>query len=105
MPTKPDKTPPEKTPRAKASVKASSVKASSAKTPGKVSGEPPLTSAELRAELAKFERRMNGARTADVDYVLDQIAASETRVGNRIGKTNQALRTVALASNRGVNEQ
>ena len=79
--------------------------ATAAKTPGKVSGEPPLTSAELRAELAKFERRMNGARTADVDYVLDQIAASETRVGNRIGKTNQALRTVALASNRGVNEQ
>ena len=79
--------------------------ATAAKAPGKVSGEPPLTTAELRAELAKFERRMNGARTADVDYVLDQIAASETRVGKSIGKTNQALRTVALASNRGVNEQ
>jgi hypothetical protein len=48
---------------------------------------------------------MNGARTADIDYVLDQIAASEVRVGDRIGKTNQALRTVALASNPPVNEQ
>jgi hypothetical protein len=79
--------------------------ATAGKAAGKVSGEPVLTSSELRAELAKFERRMNGARTADVDYVLDQIAASETRIGDRLGKTNQALRTVALASNRGANEQ
>ena len=68
-------------------------------------GDPPVRSSALRAELAKFERKMNGARTADVDYVLDQIAASEVRVGDRIGKTNQALRTVALASNPHVNEQ
>jgi hypothetical protein len=42
---------------------------------------------------------LNGARAADLDYVLDQLAASEYRVANRIGKTNDALRTVALASN------
>jgi len=68
-------------------------------------GERPVSSPELRAELAKFERRLNGARTADLDYVLDQIAASEVRTGTRLGQTNQALRSVALASNPYVNEQ
>ena len=81
----------------------------SARTPESSSGdttaEPPVSTAALRAELAKIERRMNGARAADLDYVLDQIAASEFRVGARIGKTNQALRTVALASNPGIDEQ
>ncbi len=65
----------------------------------------PVTSTALRAELAGLERRFNGARAADLDYVLDQIAASEGRVGDRIGKTNHALKTVALASNSRVNDQ
>ena len=77
--------------------------------PGGVTADPtaerPISSPELRAELAKFERRLNGARAADLDYVLDQIAASEVRVGARLGQTNQALRSVALASNPYVNEQ
>jgi anti-sigma factor RsiW len=73
--------------------------------PDRAAGDAPVSSTALRAELAKLERKMNGARTADIDYVLDQIAASEVRVGDRIGKTNQALRTVALASNPPVNEQ
>ena len=64
-----------------------------------------LTREDLRAELAKFERTVNGARASDLDYVLDQIAASEARTGNRIGQTNQALRYVALASNPQVSEQ
>ena len=64
-----------------------------------------LTREELRAELAKFERTINGARASDLDYMLDQIAASEARTGNRIGQTNQALRYVALASNPQVSEQ
>jgi hypothetical protein len=68
-------------------------------------GERPLTTAEFRAELAKLERRMNGARAADLDYALDQIAASEFRTGARLGNTNQALKTVALASNPYLNEQ
>lgn len=67
--------------------------------------DPTVSSEELKAEFAKFERRLNGARASDLDYVLDQIAASEYRVSNRIGKTNDALRTVALASNPYVNEQ
>ncbi len=67
--------------------------------------ERPVSSPELRAELAKFERRLNGARAADLDYVLDQIAASEIRTGTRLGHTNQALRSVALASNSYINAQ
>ena len=69
------------------------------------SGERPISSKALGAEFAKFERRLNSARAADLEYVLDQIAASEFRVGTRLGKTNQALRSVALASNPYVNEQ
>ena len=73
-------------------------------SPG-ANGERPINAPELRAELAKFERRLSGARAADLDYVLDQIAASEVRVGARLGQTNQALRSVVLASNSYVNEQ
>ena len=67
--------------------------------------DPVVSASALKTEFAKFERRLNGARASDLDYVLDQIAASEYRVSNRIGKTNDALRTVALASNPYVNEQ
>jgi anti-sigma factor RsiW len=67
--------------------------------------EPGVSSPELRSELAKFERRLNGARAADLDYVLNEIAASEVRIGTRLGQTNQALKSVALASNPYVNEQ
>jgi hypothetical protein len=69
------------------------------------SGEDSVSSPELRAELAKLEKKINGQRAADLDYVLDQIGASEFRTGTRIGKTNEALRTVALASNPYANEQ
>jgi anti-sigma factor RsiW len=69
------------------------------------SGDRPVTSKALGAELAKFERRLDTTRAADLEYVLDQIAASEFRVGARLGKTNEALRSVALASNPYVNEQ
>jgi hypothetical protein len=68
-------------------------------------GDPLVSASALRAEFAKFERRLNGARASDLDYMLGQIAASEYRVGSRLGKTNDALRTVALASNPYVNEQ
>lgn len=69
------------------------------------SGERPVKASDVRAELAKFERRLNTARATELDYVLDQIAASEFRIGTRLGKTNQALRTVALANNPYVSEQ
>jgi len=69
------------------------------------SGERPVKASDLRAEFAKFERRLNTARATDLDYVLEQIAASEFRVGTRLGKTNQALRTVALANTPYLDEQ
>ena len=72
---------------------------------GAAAVDPAVTSSALRAEFDKFERRLNGARASDLDYMLEQIAASEYRVGSRIGKTNDALRTVALASNPYVAEQ
>jgi hypothetical protein len=78
---------------------------SKATKPPETPNDPPVSASALRAELAKFERRVNGARAADLDYVLDQLAASEQRVGTRIGKTNQALRTVALANGPGLSEQ
>jgi hypothetical protein len=82
-----------------------SAPAGDARLTASTKGDPPVSEASLRAELAKFERRLNGARASDLDYMLEQIAASEDRVGSRLGKTNDALRTVALASNPYVNEQ
>ena len=58
-----------------------------------------VTPQELQAQLARFERKINDSRASDLDYLLAQIEASEVRTGTRIGKTNEALRTVALASN------
>jgi hypothetical protein len=68
-------------------------------------GDRAVSSPELKAELAKLEKKMNGMRAADLDFVLDQIGASEFRTGTRIGKTNDALKTVALASNPYANAQ
>jgi len=68
-------------------------------SPASASGKPALTAQELKAELARFERKLNDMRAVDLDYLLTQIEASEVRTGTRIGKTNDALRTVALASN------
>jgi hypothetical protein len=64
-----------------------------------------VTKAELDAALQRLERRVNGARAADLDYMMSQVTASEVRSGQRIGQTNQALRYVALASNPRVSEQ
>jgi len=65
----------------------------------------PVTNGELQDALQKLERRVNGARAADLDYMMGQVTASEVRSGQRIGQTNQALRYVALASNPHVSEQ
>jgi hypothetical protein len=64
-----------------------------------------VTKAELEAALGRLERKVNGARAADLDYMMSQVTASEVRSGQRIGQTNQALRYVALASNPRVSEQ
>ena len=66
---------------------------------------PALTQEDLQAALAKFERKLDGNRAEELDYMLGQIEASEVRTGARIGQTNQALRYVALASNPNVSER
>lgn len=63
-----------------------------------------VTRADLRAELAGFEQRLQRERAQDVGFVLDQIAASETRSRDRIGDTRKALRYVALSNNPGLGE-
>ena len=88
-----------------AALQASQMHAAVSKPADPGSADHAVNASELRAEFAKFERRLNGTRAADLDYVLDQIAASEFRVGTRLGKTNQALRSVALANTPYVNEQ
>ena len=71
-----------------------------ASQPARTSDKPATVStADLQAQLAKFERKINDARAADLDYMLGQIEASEVRTGTRIGKTNEAIKNVALASN------
>jgi hypothetical protein len=74
-------------------------------TPESTSEVRPVTAAELDAAMTRLERKVGGARAADLDYVLTQLAASEVRTGRRIGQTNEALRYVALASNPNVSEQ
>ena len=64
-----------------------------------------LTPDDLRAELTKFERKLDDKRAAEMDYMLGELEASEVRTGARIGQTNQALRYVALASNPNVTER
>jgi predicted anti-sigma-YlaC factor YlaD len=81
---------------------AASLKAEASKSPTLVAG---VSSDELEARLAKFERRMDNKNAEALDYLAGQIEASETRTGARIGQTNQALRYVALASNPNVTER
>lgn len=65
----------------------------------------PVTAQDLDAAFAKFERKLNGARASDLDYVIEQLTASEARTGRRLGLTNEALRHVALTSNPYVSER
>jgi anti-sigma factor RsiW len=75
-------------------------------TPASVPASAPgLTPDDLRTELAKFERKLDDKRAAEMDYMLGELEASEVRTGARIGQTNQALRYVALASNPNVTER
>jgi|SoiMethySBSTD1v2_1073268.scaffolds.fasta_scaffold394769_3 hypothetical protein len=70
---------------------------------------PGVTTEEMQAAFAKFERRLNNRRAEeraeDLDYMSAQLEGVEARTGARIGQTNQALRYVALASNPNVTER
>ena len=76
------------------------IEANQAKTaPPAATAAGSVSEAQLRTELARLERKMNDSRAADVGYLLNEMEASETRIGTRLGKTNEAIKNVALASN------
>lgn len=94
------------------SVLEAELRAKAAKTPPVVPASAPVradaypvTREQLDTALSRFERRINASRASDIDYVLNQIAASEERTGFRIGETRQALRYVALANNPALTEK
>ncbi len=64
-----------------------------------------LTRQDLEAALGRLERRLETRRASDVDWLLQEITASELRSGERIGQTREALRYVALASDPRVTAQ
>lgn len=64
----------------------------------------PVTEKQMRSALTELERRLDGSRAADIDYVLGEIRASERRTQSWIGDTREALRYVALANNPGVGQ-
>lgn len=64
-----------------------------------------ITKQDLDASLKGLEKRINGSRAQDLDYILGQLAAYEQRTGASIGETRAALRYVALASNPNVSER
>lgn len=59
----------------------------------------PLTREEMTRALARLERRFEGRREDDFQYLVRRLAASEYRSDAKIGQTREALRYVALASN------
>jgi len=64
-----------------------------------------ITKDDLEAALRRLERKIDGSRASDLDYVQNLVAASERRTGNWIGETQKALRYVALANNPALSER
>lgn len=65
----------------------------------------PVTASDLERALAHLERRIDGSRADDLDYVLGEIRESERRTQSWIGDTRQALRYVALANDPGLSQR
>jgi hypothetical protein len=66
---------------------------------------PEVTRNEVAAELAKLERKVDGWRANDVEYLLAQLAAVEKRQSTKLDQTQDALRYVALSRDPRVSEQ
>jgi anti-sigma factor RsiW len=64
-----------------------------------------ITKNDLETAIRRLERRIDGSRASDLDYVQNLITASERRTGSWIGETQKALRYVALANNPALSEQ
>lgn len=66
---------------------------------------PGLTSAALRDELARFERRLSRERADELDYLLQSITASELRTGTWIDRTQDAIHLLAARQDPEVRDQ
>jgi len=55
-----------------------------------------VTEAALRAEMDRLARKMRGERARDMEFLLDEITATEWRAGKWIDETREAVRYVAL---------
>jgi anti-sigma factor RsiW len=64
-----------------------------------------VTPSDLASAMDRMEKRVDGWRASDVEYVLGQLAASDQRHRAQIGQTQDALRYVALARDPRVSEQ
>lgn len=64
-----------------------------------------LTKPELDALLTRMEKKLDRNRSADVEYLLNEITAAEARTGLQLGETQQAIRYLALASDPRITEQ
>jgi anti-sigma factor RsiW len=66
---------------------------------------PAITKGDLEAALRRLERKIDGSRASDLEYMQNLVTASERRTGGWIGETQKALRYVALANNPALSEQ
>lgn len=64
-----------------------------------------LTKPEVDALLARMERKLDRDRSADVQYLLGEMAAVEARTGLQLGETQQAIKYLALTSDPRITEQ
>jgi hypothetical protein len=64
-----------------------------------------VTREQLLQELVRVQRLTDEKRADDLSYLLTEIAASEYRVGTRVGETQQALRYAMLAGDPRLREQ
>ena len=64
-----------------------------------------VTRDDLNAAMARLEKKIDGSRASDLDYMQNQIEASERRTGSWIGETQKALRYVALANDPSLSER
>jgi hypothetical protein len=64
-----------------------------------------VTDLELRAEMDRLARRMRGERALDMEFLLDELSATEWRTGKWIDETREAVRYVALRDDERLTER
>jgi hypothetical protein len=64
-----------------------------------------VTDLELKAEMERLDRRMRGERARDMEFLLNELSATEWRTGKWIDETREAVRYVALRDDGRVSER